>query len=70
MNVNYLTENFRQEIYDTVNNCQLPISTVYFVFKDVFSDIVKAYESAVKREYQLQQQQNIAEESVDFDIKE
>ena len=48
MNINYSTENFRREIYGTINQSKLPVSTLYFVLKDVFNDVAGAYEAAVK----------------------
>lgn len=75
MNVNYSIEKFRKEIYDTVNNCQLPIGTVYFIFKDIFGDISQAYQAAVNQEaqaqiLQAQQQLNENEKDMNFDEKE
>lgn len=76
MNINYSIENFRQEIYNTINSCQLPIGTVYFIFKDIFADVNKAYNTAVNQESQalkLQAQQqlnNEVEEDSNIDKKE
>ena len=75
MNINYSIENFRQEIYDIINNCQLPIGTVYFIFKDIFGDVSQAYQTAIKQEAQAQilqnqQQLNENEEDMNFDEKE
>lgn len=75
MNINYSIESFRKEIYDIINNCQLPIGTVYFIFKDIFGDISQAYQAAVNQEaqakiLQAQQQLNKNAEDMDFDEKE
>jgi hypothetical protein len=52
MNINYSIENLRQDIYNIINSCNLPIGTVYFVFKDIFGDVAQAYQTAVKQEMQ------------------
>lgn len=75
MNINYSIEKLRKEIYDVINNCQLPIGTVYFVFKDIFGDVSQAYQAAVKQEaqaqtLQAQQQLNEIKEDMNFDEKE
>lgn len=73
MNINYLTENFRREIYGTINNSQLPVSTLYFVMKDVFADVANAYEAAVKREaiaVQSQSELNNEEVNINFNVEE
>lgn len=62
MNINYLTENFRQNIYTTMNNSQLPISTIYFVLKDIIGNVTEAYEVAVKNEANEIRNQNNNEE--------
>lgn len=75
MNINYSIESLRQDIYNTVNNCNLPIGTVYFVFKDILGDVLQAYQAAVKQEIQAQtlqaqQQLNEIKEDMNFDEKE
>lgn len=54
--INYSIENFRKDIYEIVNNSQLPLGTVYFIFKDIFGDITSAYQNAVIQEMQAIQQ--------------
>lgn len=73
MNINYSTENFRREIYGTINQSKLPVSTLYFVLKDVFNDVTGAYEAAVKREaleIQRQQSENNTETDIIFNEEE
>lgn len=52
MSVNYSIENFRQNVYELINNSQMPIGIAYFVFKDIFTDISIAYQNAVQQEAQ------------------
>ena len=52
MSVNYSIENFRQNVYELINNSQMPIGIAYFVFKDIFADITAAYQNAVQQEAQ------------------
>lgn len=52
MSVNYSIENFRQNVYELINNSQMPIGVAYFVFKDIFADITAAYQNAVQQEAQ------------------
>lgn len=73
MNINYLTENFRREIYGAINSSQLPVSTLYFVIKDVFADVANAYEAAVEREataVQNQSKLNVEEANMSFNEEE
>lgn len=75
MNINYSIENLRQDIYNIINNCNLPIGTVYFVFKDIFGDVAQAYQTAVKQEMQeqtlqMKQQLDNIKEDINFDEKE
>lgn len=73
MNINYSTENFRQDIYGTINRSKLPVSTLYFVLKDIFNDVAGAYEAAVKREsleIQRQQSENNTETDIIFNEEE
>lgn len=52
MSVNYSIENFRQNVYELINNSQMPIGIAYFIFKDIFADITAAYQNAVQQEAQ------------------
>jgi TRAP-type C4-dicarboxylate transport system substrate-binding protein len=52
MSVNYSIESFRQNVYELINQSQMPIGVAYFVFKDVFADISAAYQAAVQQEAQ------------------
>lgn len=61
--VNLRTEQFKNQIYDLINQNELPISLTYYIFKEITENIEKAQKIAVKRELdQLKQQQQKQEE--------
>ena len=53
--INYSIESFRKDIYDAINNSQLPMGAIYFVVKDIFNEITGAYQNAVMQEAQAMQ---------------
>lgn len=56
--INLKTEQFKNQIYDLINQNELPISLTYYIFKEITENIEKAQKVAVKRELdQLKQQQ-------------
>ena len=61
--INLRTEQFKNQIYDLINQNELPISLTYYIFKEITENIEKAQKIAVKRELdQLKQQQQKQEE--------
>lgn len=36
-------EQFRQQLLNTINNAQLPLEAVYYIFKDVYRDLNDTY---------------------------
>lgn len=61
--INLKTEQFKNQIYDLINQNELPISLTYYIFKEITENIEKAQKVAVKRELdQLKQQQQKQEE--------
>lgn len=61
--INLKTEQFKNQIYDLINQNELPISLTYYIFKEITENIEKAQKIAVKRELdQLKQQQQKQEE--------
>lgn len=63
--INYSIENLRKDIYEVVNNSQLPLGIVYFIFKDIFSDVTSAYQNAVMQEMQAMQQAELEKAKAD-----
>lgn len=41
--INIKTEKFKSNLYDLVNNSELPISIVYYIFKYVEQDLENTY---------------------------
>lgn len=61
--INLKTEQFKNQIYDLINQNELPISLTYYIFKEITENIEKAQKIAVKKELdQLKQQQQKQEE--------
>lgn len=61
--INLKTEQFKNQIYDLINQNELPISLTYYIFKEITENIEKAQRIAVKRELdQLKKQQQKQEE--------
>ncbi len=61
--INLKVEQFKNQIYDLINQNELPISLTYYIFKEITENIEKAQKIAVKRELdQLKQQQQKQEE--------
>lgn len=56
--INLRTEQFKNQIYNLINQNELPISLTYYIFKEITENIEKAQKIAVKRELdQLEKQQ-------------
>lgn len=69
-NINIKTEKLRNSLYAIVNDCQLPIANVYFVYKDVFKDLEELYNDVINKEItkmreEQKQDQEKKEEGVD-----
>lgn len=61
--INLKAEQFKNQIYDLINQNELPISLTYYIFKEITENIEKAQKVAIKRELdQLKQQQQKQEE--------
>lgn len=61
--INLRTEQFKNQIYDLINQNELPISLTYYIFKEITENIEKAQKVAVKRELdQLKKQQQEKQE--------
>lgn len=61
--INLKVEQFKNQIYDLINQNELPISLTYYIFKEITENIEKAQKIAVKRELdQLKKQQQKQEE--------
>jgi len=45
-----ILNNFKQQIFKVINNSNLSIEVVYYVFKDIFIEIEKLYFSELQKE--------------------
>lgn len=43
-------KDFRKQIENVINQSELPIDAVYFVFKDIFNEVTQIYENIAKEE--------------------
>lgn len=48
--INIKTEKFKSNLYDLVNNSELPISIVYYIFKYVGQDLENTYYGVLNSE--------------------
>lgn len=64
--MNLQIENVRQDIIDVINNSQLPIGVIYYLFKDISKEVANEYNKTLM----LEQQQKQQEEEKQQDIKE
>lgn len=61
--INLKAEQFKNQIYDLINQNELPISLTYYIFKEITENIEEARKVAVKRELdQLKRQQQKQEQ--------
>lgn len=62
--INYNMLQFHDQLMDLINNCQLPIGTAYYVCKDVFGELERAFQQCVKAEAEAP-----ATEPIEYEIK-
>lgn len=49
MNINQQIENTRQELINTLNNSQLPIGIVYYILKDIMTEVNNMYQTSLSK---------------------
>lgn len=52
MNFNYLIEDYKHSILDSIQQSQLPIGVIYYLFKDIMVEIEQAYNHTIQAELQ------------------
>lgn len=57
-NINIKTEQFKQILYDVINQSNIPISNAYYVMKDVFKELEGIYLNALQQEGLKRQKAN------------
>lgn len=63
MNINLTLEQFKQNLIDIINNCNLPMGVAYLVIKDIYISLEKEYFKIL----QIEKQE--AEKNVILEIK-
>lgn len=56
MSINLLSEQFRNNLYNLINNSGLPIANVYFILKMVGFQLEQKFHQVINSEYQQQSQ--------------
>ena len=50
MGINTLINVFKENVSNVINNSQLPIGVVYYVLKDLLSEVEKIYTKSLQKE--------------------
>ena len=66
MGLNTLMENLQKKLIDDINNSQLPVGIIYYIAKDVFSQVETEYQKSLE----LEKQENSNEENKNNDSNE
>ena len=67
MGLNTLMEDLQQKLINDINNSQLPVGIVYYIAKDVFSQVEKEYQRTLKEEQNESKNSNTTEQINDSD---
>ena len=49
--------NFRENLLNTINQSQLPITVIYYTFKDILSELEKLYFKTLKEQQEKEKQE-------------
>lgn len=55
--INMKTEELRVQFFNLINNCQLPISSVYYLFKDIMQELTDFYDKTMAEEIKQSKQE-------------
>ena len=66
MGLNTLMEDLQKKLINDINNSQLPVGIIYYIAKDVFSQVETEYQKSLA----LEKQENSNEENKDNDSDE
>lgn len=55
--INIKTEELKNQFFELINNSQLPISTVYYLFKDIMQELTKFYNEILTDELKQAQEE-------------
>ena len=60
--INLITEEFKNQLYELVNNCGLPISSAYYILKDFMREFTGFYEETINNELKQYQEKEAKKE--------
>lgn len=66
MGLNTLMEDLQKKLINDINNSQLPVGIIYYIAKDVFSQVETEYQKSLE----LEKQENSNGENKDNDSNE
>ena len=75
-NINLMIEDFKDNLVNTINNAGFPPSIVYYILKDVYSNVESSYFSYIRQqkrqvaENQLQQLGQVQQEQTELNLAE
>ncbi len=73
-NINLMIEDFKDNLINTINNAGFPPSIVYYILKDVYSNVESSYFSYLRQqkrqiaENQLQQLGQVQQEQTELNL--
>lgn len=70
MSMNTLVNILKENMTNVINNSQVPIGVVYYVLKDLLSEVEDIYDKALKKESQETLERLEREEKEKEDVKE
>lgn len=70
MSMNTLVNILKENMTNVINNSQVPIGVVYYVLKDLLSEVEDVYDKALKKESQETLERLEREEKEKEDVKE
>lgn len=70
MSMNTLVNVLKENMTNVINNSQVPIGVVYYVLKDLLSEVEDVYDKALKKESQETLERLEREEKEKEDVKE
>ena len=70
MSINTLINVLKENLTNVINNSQVPIGAVYYVLKDLLSEVEDVYDKTLKKESQETLERLEREEKEKEDVKE
>lgn len=55
--LNIRCEDFKQRLITDVNECNLPISSAFYIFQSIFQDLEKTYYATLNEEAQMNEEE-------------